>query len=206
MDGRGEGRGCRRVGAAGVALAAVAVITAGCSPGLVTTTGDAPSATATSAAVQTTTNRPTNDHLANAFDYLATPDGRSAYYFTSPSSRWVCAIFPRDKVGCQASTGAAIPIEGAPDTVPDAQGEDTSPNAIQLARTGDVQFTALDTPGYGLVPGPAAVLAFDKVLIVADFQCNVQEATGISCQSLLSDKGFTFSTDGFTPQYTDLPV
>lgn len=195
----------RRSRVAGLAVTVLAGTTA-CSPGHVVTTDEAPAVAQTSAAAPTSTNRPTNEHLANAFDYFAEPEGRAGYYFTSPSSRWVCAIFPREKAGCQAATGAAIPIEGAPDTVPDADGDDTAPNALALPRTGDPQFAAVEPPGYALEPGPAVVLPFNKVLIVADFQCNVQEASGISCQSLLSDKGFTFSTDGFTPQYTDLPV
>ena len=45
-----------------------------------------------------------------------------------------------------------------------------------------------------------------KVLIVSGFRCNVQEATGIACASEVSGNGFTFSADGFTLQYTDLPA
>ena len=59
--------------------------------------------------------------------------------------------------------------------------------------------------GYALVPGPATVLPFGEVLAVAAFRCNVQEASGISCLSEKSGRGFTFSADGFTFQYTDLP-
>ena len=40
-------------------------------------------------------------------------------------------------------------------------------------------------------------------LAAAGFRCNVQES-GVSCQSDTSGKGFTFSADGFVPQYTDL--
>ncbi|WP_185934884.1 hypothetical protein, partial [Mycolicibacterium hodleri] len=152
-------------------------------------------------------NRPTNDALVNAFDYAAPQaDGQTAYYFTSPSKRWVCAIVPRVAAGCQSSTGSTIPIKGAPDTVPGSDGTDSAPNAIQVGRLGDPSFAALDAPGYSLVPGPAAILPFDKVLIVSGFRCNVQEATGISCASEVSGNGFTFSADGFTLQYTDLPV
>jgi len=152
-------------------------------------------------------NRPTNDALVNAFDYAAPQaDGQTAYYFTSPSKRWVCAIVPRDTAGCQSATGSTIPITGAPDTVPGPDGTDAAPNAIQVARLGDPRFATLDAPGYSLVPGPAAILPFGKVLIVSGFRCNVQEATGISCASEVSGNGFTFSADGFTLQYTDLPA
>ena len=88
----------------------------------------------------------------------------------------------------------------------DAQGEETAPNAIQVDRAADAQFVAVDPPGYSLVPGPAAILPFNKVLTVAGFRCNVQEATGISCLSERTGKGFTFSTDGYTLQYSDLPA
>jgi hypothetical protein len=152
-------------------------------------------------------NRPTNDALVNAFDYAAPQaDGQTAYYFTSPSKRWVCAIVPRVAAGCQSSTGSTIPITGAPDTVPGPDGTDDAPNVLQVGRLGDPGFAALAAPGYSLVPGPAAILPFGKVLIVSGFRCNVQEATGISCASEVSGNGFTFSADGFTLQYTDLPA
>lgn len=152
-------------------------------------------------------NRPTNDALVNAFDYAAPQaDGQTAYYFTSPSKRWVCAIVPRIAAGCQSSTGSTIPIKGAPDTVPGPDGTDDAPNVLQVGRLGDPGFAALAAPGYSLVPGPAAILPFGKVLIVSGFRCNVQEATGISCASEVSGNGFTFSADGFTLQYTDLPA
>ena len=52
--------------------------------------------------------------------------------------------------------------------------------------------------------GPAATLPFGRVLMVAGFRCNVQEATGISCASETSARGFTFSADGYLPVYTDV--
>ena len=55
-------------------------------------------------------------------------------------------------------------------------------------------------------PAPAKVLPFNRILAAAGFRCNVQEVTGVSCLSEFSDKGFTFSPDGFTPQYTDVPA
>lgn len=189
-------------------LFAAALISAGCDSGTVVNTDEA------RPTIQTSTtpppplgNRPTNDALANAFDYAAPqPDGQTAYYFTSPSKRWVCAIVPRETAGCQSSTGSTIPITGAPDTVPGTDGTDAAPNAIQVGRLGESRFATLDPPGYSLVPGPAVVLPFGKVLIVSGFRCNVQEATGISCASEVSGNGFTFSADAFTFQYTDLPA
>ena len=188
-------------------LAVFAVLAAGCtSGGIVNTDEPRPTTPTSTSTTPPLPAPPDNDHLANAFDYAAEQDGETGYYFTSPSKRWVCAVIPRKAAGCQSSTGSTIPITGAPDTVPDAQGTDSAPNAIQVGIETDAQFASLEKPGYSLVPGPAVVLPFDEVLIVAGFRCNVQEATGISRASEVSGKGFTFSADGFTPQYTDLPA
>jgi hypothetical protein len=173
----------------------------------VVNTGDAPAPTQGGAAAPPPpSKRPSNENLANAFDFYAESNGRMGYYFTSPSKRWTCAIFPREEAGCQSSTGSAIPVKGAPASVTDAQGKDKAPNAIRVERETDAGFGSLDPPGYTLVPGPPVVLPFKKVLIVAGFRCNVQEASGISCLSELTGKGFTFSADGYTLQYTDLPA
>jgi hypothetical protein len=202
------GRIHHRAVVSALTLVAVAVIGAGCDSGTVVNTDDArPTIQTSTSAPPPLPRRPTNDTLANAFDYAAPQsDGQTAYYFVSPSKRWVCEIIPRATAGCQASTGSTIPVKGAPDTVPAQDGTDTTPNAIQVGRDADPQFAALDPPGYSLVPGPAAILPFGKVLIVSGFRCNVQEATGISCASELTGKGFTFSADGFAMQYTDLPA
>jgi hypothetical protein len=204
-----EGFRCNngRLGAAILAVATAAVVSTGCSSGAIVNTDDAATpAQATAPAAPSSSKRPSNDHLANAFDYAAHPaDGATAYYFISPSKRWVCAIFPRKTAGCQSSTGSAIAVKGAPTSVPGPQATGTAPNAIKVDRAADAQFASLDTPGYALVPGPATVLPFDEVLVVAGFRCNVQAASGISCLSEMTGKGFTFSADGYTFQYTDLP-
>jgi hypothetical protein len=49
-------------------------------------------------------------------------------------------------------------------------------------------------------------LPFNRILAVAGFRCNVQESAGVACMSEISGKGFTFSQDGFVPQYTDVPA
>jgi hypothetical protein len=154
-----------------------------------------------------TTTRPSNAHLANAFHFAADVDGQTGYYFTSPSGRWECAILPRVSAGCQNSRlGSGIGIAGAPDEVPGDDGDPTAPTAIVVERTTGPRFAAPAPPGYALKPGPATTLPFNRVLAVADFRCNVQEATGISCRSEVSGGGFTFSADGFTTTYTDVPV
>ena len=97
-------------------------------------------------------------------------------------------------------------ITGAPDSVPGTDGDTTTPNALVIPRDGDAQFVALEEPEFALDPGPAKVLPFNRILAAAGFRCNVQEAAGVSCLSEFSDKGFTFSADGFVPRYTDVPV
>jgi hypothetical protein len=132
----------------------------------------------------------------------------TGYYFTTPSGKWKCAILSHAKAGCQSSSSwqSGLGIEGAPESVPDAAGEDTTPNAIVVDRDGDPQFVALEQPEFWLDPGPANALQFNRILAAAGFRCNVQEASGVSCLSETSGKGFTFSADGYAPQYTDVPA
>jgi hypothetical protein len=85
------------------------------------------------------------------------------------------------------------------------QGEPDSTNAIAVDREGDPQFVALEQPDFWLVPGPANALQLNRILAAAGYRCNVQES-GVSCQSETSGKGFTFSAEGYTPQYTDVPA
>ncbi len=186
--------------------ALVAVFTAGCAGPTVVTT-DEVTPTTDIAAPAPTTRQPSNAHLANAFHFVADVAGQTGYYFTSPSGRWECAIVPRTRAGCQnARTSARLGITGAPDQVPGPDGEPTAPNAIILDRTADAQFVVLPSPGVGLEPGPATELPFNRILAVGGFRCNVQEASGISCLSELSGKGFTFSAEGFDNIYTDVPA
>lgn len=147
---------------------------------------------------------PSNAHLVNAFHYGAPVDGFTRYFFTTPSGRWQCGVVARVKAGCEPASGS-LSVTGAPDTVLDAAGEEVAPTAIVVEREGDPQFVASEEPEFGLDPGPANVLPFNRILAVAGFRCNVQEAFGISCQSELTGRGFTFSDEGFVPQYTDVP-
>ncbi len=176
----------------------------GCSAERVVNTGEWETVTATTTTVAPSLP-PTNPaHLANAYDFAQNPNSRAAYYFSTPSGRWQCAILPRDKAGCQA-TGGALNIAGAPDTVPTATGGQSAPDAIVIDPTGDAHFAALD-PAEFTPPDPAIVLPFNRTLAVARFRCNIQEATGVSCLSEQSGAGFTFSADGFLPQYSEVPL
>jgi hypothetical protein len=188
-----------------ITLTSVALLAVtGCTTETVVNTGEWASATATSTSAAPPLP-PTNPTLlANAFDFVEHPNGQAAYYFATPSGRWQCAILPRDKAGCQA-TGGALSIAGAPDTVPSAAGEETPPNAIVIEPQGDADFVAVDAAEF-TPPEPAKVLPFSRTLVVARFRCNIQEEAGVSCLSEESGKGFTFSADGYVPQYTEVPL
>jgi hypothetical protein len=146
----------------------------------------------------------TTAHLANADEFYATSGDQQAYYFTTPSGRWRCAIVPHERAGCQAAGSTVLPISGAP-TVPDADGTQVKPTALVIDRTDDAQFVVLEGDPFSLQPGPAATLPFGTVLAVAGFRCNVQETSGVSCGSEASGKGFTFAADGYQLVYTDVP-
>ena len=178
-----------------VALALLAI--AGCSDQPVINTPEPPHQTATATPSEAPPTRPSNAHLVNAFDYVGHVGEITGYYFTTPSGKWRCAILAHTKAGCQASRSwqSGLGVQDEPD----------STNAIAVDRDGDPQFVTLDQPDFWLNPGPAKVLQFNRILAAAGFRCNVQES-GVSCQSETSGKGFTFSADGYTPQYTDVPA
>jgi hypothetical protein len=189
-----------------VALAMVAV--AGCSDQPVINTPEPPNQTAAPTPTVVPSTPPSNAHLVNAFNFVGHVGEITGYYFTTPSGKWRCAILAHTKAGCQASSSwkSGLGIEGAPESMPDATGQETTPNAIVVDRDGDPQFVALDQPEFWLDPGPANVLQFNRILAAAGFRCNVQERSGVSCLSETSGKGFTFSAEGYTPQYTDVPA
>jgi hypothetical protein len=191
----------------GLSAATIAsVALAGCSGATVIDTGEPPAQTAVAQTAPPSTP-PSNAHLVNAYDYVGHAGETTGYYFTTPSGKWRCAILAHTKAGCQASSSwrSGLGITGEPDSVPDAAGQDATPNAIVVDREGDPQFVALEQPDFWLDPGPANALQFNRILAAAGFRCNVQES-GVSCQSEATGKGFTFSAEGFTPQYTDVPA
>ena len=189
------------------AAAVVAVLGAGCS-GEPTVHTEQPAATASVNTSTAPPPPPSNVHLANAFDYVAHPPTGTGYYFTSPSGAWACAIVPRVKVGCQSATRwpSAMGVTGEPGSVTDVAGEAVAPNALVVEREGVARFVSLERPEFALDPKPAKVLPFNRILAAAGFRCNVQEASGVSCLSETSGKGFTFSPGGFAPQYIDVPA
>jgi hypothetical protein len=172
------------------------MLAAGCSGATVVNTSDTAAKPAAGAPTATSSARPSNAQLTNAFDYVGHVGDTTGYYFTTPSGKWKCAILTHTKAGCQASSGwqSGLGVHGEPDTT----------NAIAVDEQGDAQFVTLDQPEFALDSGSAKVLDFNRILAAAGFRCNVQES-GVSCQSDTSGEGFTFSADGFMPQYTDLP-
>ncbi|WP_414688408.1 hypothetical protein [Mycobacterium sp.] len=178
------------------AVLGVAFLAAGCSGQRVVNTGEPRVHPETPAASAAPSPPPSNVHLVDAFEYVAHVNGSAGYYFTTPSGKWRCAIFPRAKAGCQSanSWASGLGVDGEPDAV----------NAIVVEREGDPRFVSLEQPEFALDPGPANTLPFNRILAAAGFRCNVQES-GVSCLSEFTSKGFTFSAEGYTLQYTDVP-
>lgn len=193
----------RTVKACAVLLAAAATLTGACTSGAVINNDDV----AAPRPVTTTTPPPQfgTANLVDASSFLIKSEGRSGYYFTTPSGRWNCAIVPHEQAGCELAAGlsAGTGIATAPTEVPDGSGATARPNAITVDREHDARFVALGSPVFSASTAP--VLPFGKVLAVAGFRCNVQEETGVSCVRELTGKGFTFSGDDFALRYTDVP-
>jgi hypothetical protein len=185
---------------AAMALMSLAACTG---PAVVTTDDAGPPASASPTAAPPPLN---SANLVNAFQFGAPVDGFTQYFFTTPSGRWECAVVPRVRAGCQAAEGAGLGIEGAPESVTDVAGEQAAPNAIVITRDGEPAFVALEDAPFRKDSGAAEVLRFNQILAVAGFRCNVQEASGVSCVSERSGRGFTFSAEGYAPQYTDVPA
>jgi hypothetical protein len=187
-------------------MAAFAIATlAACAPAVVTTDDAAPGAPQSPGA-PTSTPPPSNANLVNAFDFYGQAGERPGYFFTSPSGAWRCVITPHELAACQSTkTGSRLGITGVPDTVTAADGTAVTPNSLVVGSIGDAHFEKLEAEDFTLIPGPAQTLQFGKILAAAGFRCNVQDL-GISCMSEDSKQGFTFSSDGYTSSYTDVPV
>ena len=187
-----------------ICAAVVALTIGACSPVSVVNTGDF---IQTAAPAPPAPSLPANNvNLLNAFDYFARTGSQAGYYFTTPSGRWRCAILARLKAGCQTASGSDIGIAGEPKTVTDAHGQSTAPNTIVVDYNGaGGRFAALDRAEFTSPAGPAKPLPFNKVLAAAGFRCNAGES-GVSCGSESTGQGFTFSAEGYTFRYTDVPA
>lgn len=182
-----------------------AVLTAvGCSSSVVNTNDATPPIE--TQATPTSTARPSNEKLLNAFDYYVTNDATSGYYFITPSGSWRCVIVPLTWVGCQSvNSPARIGVAGAPQTVTDDKGQTVAPNAIVARTMGDPGFASIPAAMFKPPTGTAKTLPYNKVLAAAGFRCNVSEQVGVSCFSEEAEHGFTFAADKVSWQYTDVP-
>ena len=191
--------------------AVVTAALAGCGSPTIVNTGEPWTPAETSAPPPGLPAHTSNRTLADASEYYVVTETPKVYRFATPSGRWQCEIVPHVSAGCRPATSSTLGIAGAPTAVPGADGEPTAPDTILIDRGSDVRFaaTATDTEtatdAAADAEAPIATLPFGKVLGVAGFRCNVQEATGVSCGSESSAKGFTFSAEGFTAVYTDVP-
>ncbi len=197
-DGRVRAAARRALGAAFVTVAL-----AGCGSPTIVNTGEPWTPVETAAPPPRLPEHRSNRVLADASEYYVVTETAKVYRFATPSGRWQCEIVPHASAGCRPATSSTLGITGAPTAVPGADGEPAAPNTIVIDRGSDVRFveTATDTD----TDTPIVTLPFGKVLQVAGFRCNVQEATGVSCGSESSGKGFTFSAEGYAAVYTDVP-
>lgn len=196
----------RRSAAGRVSGAAMLVLlAAGCGSPTVVNTGEPWTPVQSAPPAPELPQHPSNRNLADAASFYIVSEGRKGYHFLTPSGRWHCMIVPHTSAGCRPSASSSLSIDGAPTAVPGPDGELTPPNTVIIDQVSDVTFTDTDPELFTVTPGPAATLPFGQVLAVAGFRCNVQEATGVSCGSESSAKGFTFSADGYVPAYTDVP-
>ncbi|MEX7468108.1 hypothetical protein AB4Z39_00160 [Mycobacterium adipatum] len=183
------------------------LLAAGCGSPTVVNTGEPWTPVETSSPPSGLPAHRTNEQLADASEFYFPAETPKVYRFVTPSGRWQCEIVPHASAGCRAVTASRLPISGAPASVPGPDGEPRTPDTILIDRVSDVRFVAIaaDENATGTdTDTPIVTLPFGTVLQVAGFRCNVQEATGVSCGSESSGKGFTFSADGYTAVYTDV--
>lgn len=195
----------RRALSAACAVAAVA----GCGSPTVVNTGEPWTPIESPAPPPQLPQYSTNSRLADASEFYVVAGAAKSYRFATPSGRWHCEIVPHTSAGCRPATSSRLSITGAPTEVPGPDGEPAAPNTIIIDAGNEVRFIDAAEPAASESDAESApevaTLPFGEVLMVAGFRCNVQEATGVSCGSESSGKGFTFSADGYTSNYTDVP-
>ncbi|MGW0177271.1 hypothetical protein ACWDUM_25900 [Rhodococcus sp. NPDC003322] len=155
------------------------------------TTQQVTATTTTSAAPRTTTRtQPTTTSTAPAAQVAEYMGGASgSYYFTSPSSKFECAVVtaPNPVAGCHGklpATAPQVPAPGGPGTM--------APNAIRVTAAGPGEFAATGDPAFHRFDGTAKALPYGSALRVQGFTCTVDEHTGVTCASA-AGHGFTVS-------------
>ncbi|QSE93648.1 hypothetical protein JWS13_36175 [Rhodococcus pseudokoreensis] len=155
----------------------------------------APKTTTTSAPPSTTTTTTTSTPPpADPQAFAGTAAG--SYYFTTPSTKFHCAILTGGDLptaGCHGPMPASAPkVPGA-----GASGTPVTPNAIEVTGGRPGQFASAGDPRFYPLDGSAApALSYGRVLQVNDLTCVVDEAAGVSCRSE-AGHGFTLSDSAF---------
>lgn len=181
-----------------VALAASMLVSAcgndgGGSPVPVTpTTTEAGTSTTSAAPRSTTTAAPTTSAVAaQVADYAGEQTG--TYYFTSPSTKFECAIITASTpvAGCHGAFPADAPRVPRLGT----GGAPVPPNAVRVTSGSAGEFVNLGDPAFHRFEGPARVLPYGSTLKVQGFTCSVDERAGVTCER--PDHGFTVSDSAF---------
>ncbi|MFD6056602.1 hypothetical protein C8E05_5819 [Rhodococcus wratislaviensis] len=160
-------------------------------PKTTTTTTRTTTTTTTSPTTTTTTTTPAQ---ANPQTFAGTAAG--SYYFTTPSTKFHCAILTGGDVptaGCHGPMPASAPkVPGA-----GASGTPVTPNAIEVAGSRPGQFASAGDPRYYPLDRSAApALSYGTALEVNDLTCLVDETSGVTCRSD-AGHGFTLSDSAF---------
>ncbi|MEN0136758.1 MAG: hypothetical protein AAGC80_16525, partial [Rhodococcus sp. (in: high G+C Gram-positive bacteria)] len=119
-----------------------------------------------------------------------------SYYFTTPSTKFHCAILTGGDLptaGCHGPMPASAPkVPGA-----GASGTAVTPNAIEVTGGRPGQFASAGDPRFYPLDGSAApALSYGRALQVNDLTCLVDEAAGVTCRSE-AGHGFTLSDSAF---------
>ena len=150
-------------------------------------------ATTTPRATTTTTAAPTTTPVAAQVAEYAGPQ-TGTYYFTSPSTKFECAIVTAGTpvAGCHGTfppNAPRVPSAGAPRTT-------VAPNAVRVTSGGAGEFVHLGDPAFHRFDGPARVLPYGSTLDIQGFTCSVDERAGVTCERG-SDHGFTVSDGAY---------
>ena len=161
-----------------------------------TTTATTSTTTSTSPTTTTTTTTTTASTPAEANPQTFAGTAAGSYYFTTPSTKFHCAILTGGDLptaGCHGPMPASAPkVPGA-----GASGTPVTPNAIEVTGGRLGQFASAGDPRYYPLDGSAApALSYGTALQVNDLTCLVDETSGVTCRSD-AGHGFTLSDSVF---------
>ncbi|WP_179220178.1 hypothetical protein [Rhodococcus sp. NCIMB 12038] len=166
-----------------------------------TTTTTAPRSTTSSSSTTTSTSATATATTTTSTPAPADPQAfagtaAGSYYFTTPSTKFHCAILTGGDLptaGCHGPMPASAPkVPGA-----GASGTAVTPNAIEVTGGRPGQFASAGDPRFYPLDGSAApALSYGLPLQVNDLTCVVDEAAGVSCRSE-AGHGFTLSDSAF---------